>query len=129
MAVDIAKRQGDRLRVLRAIFEAADGTTSEVVRIAPTIQMQLGLSDQEVEAACDYLAGKRLIKPLAKVAEAPVYIAVELTHLGVTEMEELISAPEKPTKYLSAASIVMIVNSTVVNSAIQNASPEGRQIV
>jgi hypothetical protein len=44
MAADIVKRQADRLRVLRAVWDATDGTTSEVARTAPTIQMQLGLS-------------------------------------------------------------------------------------
>ena len=43
MAIDIAKRQADRLRVLKAIFDAADGTTSEPVRTSPTIELQLGL--------------------------------------------------------------------------------------
>lgn len=128
MTTDIAKRQADRLRVLKAIFEATDGTTSEVARTAPTIQMQLGLSDKELEAACDYLAGEGLIKPTAKINEPPGYIAVQLTYRGVKEMEESISAPGKPTKHLpSAASVIAIINSTLINSPIQNASPEGRQ--
>jgi hypothetical protein len=128
VAPDIAKRQADRLRVLRAVWDATDGTTSEVARTAPTIQMQLGLSDEELEAACDYLAGEGLIKPTAKINEAPGYIAVQLTHRGAIEMEESISAPDKPTKHLpSAASVVVIINSTLINSPIQNASPEGRQ--
>jgi hypothetical protein len=128
MAIDIAKRQADRLRVLRAVWDATDGTTSEVARIAPTIQMQLGLSDQEVVAACDYLAGGGLIRPTSKIDRGPIYISVQLTHRGVREMEESISAPDKPTKHLpSAASVVAIINSTVINSPIQSASPEGQQ--
>ena len=128
MATDIAKRQADRLRVLRAVWDATDGTTSEVARTAPTIQMQLELSDKELEAACDYLAGEGLIRPTAKINEPPVYIAVQLTQRGVREMEESISAPDKPTKHLpSGASVVAIINSTLINSPIQNASPEGHQ--
>jgi len=124
----IAKRQADRLQVLRAIWDATDGSTSEVARTAPTIQMQLGLSDKELEAACDYLAGEGLIKPTAKIDEPPVYIAVQLTHRGAREMEESISTPEKPTKHLpSAASVVVIINSTLINSPIQSASSEGHQ--
>jgi hypothetical protein len=128
VAPDIAKRQADRLRVLRAVWDATDGTTSEVARTAPTIQMQLGLSDKELEAACDYLAGEELIRPTAKISEPPGYIAVQLTHRGVREMEESISAPDKPTNHLpSATSVVAIINSTLISSPIQSASPEGHQ--
>jgi hypothetical protein len=128
MATDIAKRQADRLRVLRAVWDATDGTTSEVARTAPTIQMQLGLSDKELEAACDYLAGEGLIRPTSKINEPPGYIAVQLTHRGVREMEESISSPDMPTKHLPAAtSVIQIINSTVIASPIQSASPEGRQ--
>jgi hypothetical protein len=128
MATDIAKRQADRLRVLRAIYEGTDGTTSEVARTAPTIQKQLGLSDMELEAACDYLTGEGLIKPTVKVNEPPGYIAVQLTYRGVREMEESINAPEMPTKHLPAASVVTIINSTLINSPIQSASPEAHQM-
>jgi hypothetical protein len=77
VATDIAKRQADRLRVLRAIWEVTDGTTSEVARTAPTIQMQLGLSDKELEAACDYLAGEGLPdKPTRHLPSAASVVAV-----------------------------------------------------
>lgn len=128
MAIDIAKRQADRQRVLKAIFDAADGTTSEPVRTSPTIELQLGLSHRELEAACDFLVGQGLIRPLSKINETPVYISVQLTYRGVMEMEESISAPDRPTKHLpSAASVIAIINGTVTNSPIQSASPEGNQ--
>jgi hypothetical protein len=128
VATDIAKRQADRLRVLRAIWDATDGTTSEVARTAPTIQVQLELSDKELEAACGYLAGEGLIRPTAKIDQSPGYIAVQLTHRGVREMEESLSAPDKPTRHLpSVASVIAIINSTLINSPIQSASPEGHQ--
>jgi hypothetical protein len=128
MSVDIAKRQADRIRVLHAIFDATDGTTSEAARLAPTIQERLGLSNLDLEAACDYLAAKGLIKPTAKVDEGPVYIAAQLTGRGLDEIEAALSSPSKPTRYLpAAASVVLIINSTLVGSPIQNASPCGRQ--
>jgi hypothetical protein len=128
MAIDIAKRRADRLRVLQAVFDAAGGATSEVVRVAPTIQLQLELSHQDLQAACDYLVGEHLIKPLATINEAPVYITVQLTHRGVVEMEQSISSPDRPTKHLpSAVSVISIMNSTIINSPIQSASPDGHQ--
>jgi hypothetical protein len=128
MGVDIAKRQADRMRVLRAIFDDTDGTTSEVARLAPTIQDRLGLSDLDLEAACDYLAAKGLIRPTAKVDRGPVYIAAQLTGRGLDEIEAALSSPSQPTRYLpAAASVVQIINSTLIDSPIQNASPYGRQ--
>lgn len=126
MATDIPhveKRQADRLRVLRAVWEATNGTTSRVARTAPTIQMQLGLSDQELEDACDYLAGGGLIRPKSKINESPGYIAVQLTHRGVREMEESISAPDKPTEHLPPAISVVHIQGDVIGSPIQSGSP------
>jgi hypothetical protein len=116
------------VRVLRALFEASGGTTSEVGRTGPTIQQQLGLSDLDLQAACDYLVGKGLIKPTIKVWGPPGHIAVRLTARGLDEIEEALASPSKPTRYLPAvAPIVQIINSTLIGSPIQSASPEGRQ--
>jgi len=126
--VNVEKRKADRLRVLQAIFDAASGIEDEPVRLAPTIQSQLDLSAQDLQAACAYLVGEGLIKPIVKINEAPAYISASLTHRGAIEMERSISSPDKPTKHLpSVNSVITIINSTLHNSPIQSASPEGRQ--
>jgi hypothetical protein len=128
MAIDIAKRRADRWRVMRAIFDAADGIESEPVRTAPTIQQQLELSDRELQDACDYLAGEGLIVTVARVEEPPVHIAVLLTHRGVLEMEQSLCQPDKSTAHLPpATSVISIHNSTIIGSPIQSASPGGHQ--
>jgi hypothetical protein len=123
----VEKRQADRLRVLRAIWDATNGNPSEVARTAPTIQKQLGLSDQELEAACDYLVGEGLIRPTSKINESPGYIAVQLTHRGVREMEESISVPDKPTEHLPPAISVVHIQGDVIGSPIQSGSPGAQQ--
>ena len=80
--------------MLRAVWDASDGRASEVARTAPTIQMQLGLPDKELEDACDYLAGEGLIRPTAKINGPPAYIAVKLTHRGVTRLSRFCGEPD-----------------------------------
>jgi len=132
MTVDIAKRQADRLRLIKAIFDAADGSESEVVHFAPTIQHELGLTDQELANACNYLIGEGLISSAIKIEQPPVHIAVRLTHPGIIEIEQSMAEPTKPTEHLPAAispaiSVVTIQNSTVIGSPIQSASSDARQ--
>lgn len=126
MPIDISKRQADRLRVLEAIFVAAHGIEREPVRIQPTIQTQLELSDEELLAACAYLAGEGLIRPIPRLSGT--YVFAELTHRGVIEREKAISTPDKPTRYLPPAfSIISINNSTIIGSPVQSASPDASQ--
>ena len=94
MPIDVPKRQADRLRVLSAIYDAAAGIEHEMVRIVPTIQTQLGLSDQDLQAACVYLAGEGLIAAVSPFEESPIVVFAQLTHRGVMAMEE----PDEPLK-------------------------------
>jgi len=128
MAIDLVKRQADRLRLMKAIFEAADGVESELVRVAP-IQQELGFSNRELEDSCDYLIGERLIISLGKVAEAPAHVAVQLTHRGVMEMEQSIVAPNKPTQHFPPAISIFHVGGNIIGSAIQSGSPGAQQDV
>jgi hypothetical protein len=128
MPVNIEKRHADRLRVLKAVFDDASGIEGEMVRLAPTIQDRLGLNHQELHAACAYLVGEGLIKPGATIDQPPVYISAALTHRGAVEMEQSLGSPDKPTKHLPPVnSVITIINSTLHNSPIQSASPDGQQ--
>jgi hypothetical protein len=95
--IDVPKRHADRLRVLSAIFDAAGGVEREMVRIVPTIQAQLGLSDQDLQAACAYLAGEGLIVAVSPFEESPIVVFAQLTHRGVIAMEE----PDEPPKIMA----------------------------
>jgi hypothetical protein len=128
VAIDVTKRQADRLRVLAALFYATDGIEGQIVRLVPTIQEQLELSDQELQAACSYLVGEGLISAVAPIAESDMYFFAELTHRGVIAMEESLKDPDRPTTlFPPAVSIISINNSTLVNSPIQNGSNGGQQ--
>lgn len=103
------KRRTDAC-VMRAIYDAAEGIESEVVRTAPTIQLELVLSNEELQDACDYLAGEGLIVAVARIDQPPVYIAVQLTHCGVVEMEQSQRSPNRPTEHLPAAVTITTFN-------------------
>lgn len=128
MAIDVTKRRADRLRVLAAMFDATGGVEREPVRLVPTLQAQVGLSDEDFQAACAFLVGERLISAVYAVSN--LYVSGQLTHRGVVEMEASLGAPDKPTRYLPPAiSIVNISNSTLVDSPVQNGSADGQQTV
>jgi hypothetical protein len=95
--IDIPKRQADRLRVLSAIFDAAGGIEGEMVRIVPTVQAQLALSDRDLQAACAYLAGQGLIDTVSPIDQSSMVLFAKLTHRGVMAIEE----PEKPPKAIA----------------------------
>ena len=128
MTADIAKRQADRLRLIRAIFDAAKGMESEVVLFAPTIQRELGLTDEEIANSCNYLIGQGLISSAASITPPPIHLAARLTHRGIVEMEQSIADPSKSTGHMpSVVSVISINNSTVIGSPIQSGSPEAHQ--
>lgn len=114
---------------MKAIFEAADGVESEVVHIASTIPQELGLSNRELQDACDYLIGEGLIVSRIRAAGPPVHIGVQLTHLGITEMEQSLQAPNRPTEHFPPAVSIIHVGGDVIGSAIQSGSPGAQQEV
>jgi len=123
--VDIDKRQADRLRVMRAIFDASHGSQLEVVRVLPFLENSLGLSRQEIVDACYYLVGEGLI--VERIKAEGLIIGTEITHRGIKEMEESIQAPDKPTSHFPP--FYSIVNVHGHGNVIQSGSPGARQDV
>ena len=125
--MDIEKRQADRLRVMRAIFDAANGSEVELVRIAP-LQHSLGLSEHEVMAACHYLIGERLITAPIKV-EGDYIISVQVTHRGIKEIERSLRQPSggHSAGHFSPSISILNVHGDVIGSAIQSGSPGAQQ--
>lgn len=126
--MDIEKRQADRIRLIRAIFDAANGSEAEVVRIAP-IQQSLGLAEHEVMSACHYLIGERLITAPIKI-EDDYIVGVRITHQGVKEVERSFQTPTGQQAQAFPPSISVVnVRGNVIGSAIQSGSPGAQQDV
>jgi hypothetical protein len=126
--IDIDQRQADRLRVMRAIFDAANGGETQIVRIVPHLQQRLGLTEQEIMDAAHYLIGEGLI--VAPLKSGDYIIGVRLRHRGIKEMEQSLQSPDKPTHYFPPASyVVNNFHGDVIGSAVQSGSPGARQEV
>src|SRR6266566_8770320 len=121
--MDIEKRRANRLRVMKEIFDASGGSETVVVHTAPHphaphLPESLGLSDEEIADACNYLAGEGLIVAAIEVAEDPAPIGVQITHRGIKEMEQSLQAPREPTEHFHSAFSVIHIEGDVIGSAI-----------
>lgn len=126
--VDIEARKAMRLRVMKVIFDEADGSTTSYLD-GFALARAIGLSDQEMGDACAYLEGEGLISAQVRVVDQFTPAAIQLTHKGIKEMEESLQSPERPTEHFPPASSVINIHGNVIGSAIQNGSPGARQDV
>jgi hypothetical protein len=145
--VDIEKRRTDRLRVMKAIFDASRGSESSVVS-GRQLKFDVGISGRDLADACKYLQGEGLI---TAIYERPPYsdvvhvrglphsrssphrtpyetpYEVRITHRGIKEMEESLQAPDEPTKHFPPAVSIINIQGSVIGSAIQSGSPVAQQ--
>jgi hypothetical protein len=126
--LDIEKRRADRLRVMKAIFDASSGS-EDVFVSGPELLENLGLSDQELGDACKYLEGEHLISTTQTMWGHLTPYMIQITHWGIKEMEQSLTAPSEPTQHFPPAISVINVHGSVIGSAIQSASPGARQEV
>jgi hypothetical protein len=125
---DIEKRQADRLRVMKAIFEASGGSESTVVSGTELLD-SLGLPDQELGDVCKYLEGERLIAINRTAWGHWTPFIIHVTHRGIKEMEQSARAPQEPTRHFPPAVSIVNVHGPVIGSAIQSGSPGAHQTV
>ena len=126
--VDIAKRRADRLLVMKAIFDASQGSESMYVS-GPELLDALELTDQELGDACTYLEGEGLIETTQTLWGHLTPYHIQITHRGILEMEQSLGAPEEPTQHFPPAVSIINVGGSVIGSAIQSGSPGAHQEV
>lgn len=83
----LSERKSLRRQILREIYDRSGGTSALIN--AGMLRADLGVSDQEMAAACEYLAGEGLALLEADTfgtTATPSLIA--LTHKGVVEAED-----------------------------------------
>ncbi|WP_328398550.1 hypothetical protein OHS70_17485 [Streptomyces sp. NBC_00390] len=83
----LSERKSLRRQILREIYDRSGGTSALID--AKVLQVDLGVSDHEMAAACEYLAGEGLALLEADTfgtAATPSLIA--LTHKGVVQAED-----------------------------------------
>ncbi|GEJ99745.1 hypothetical protein HKX69_06280 [Streptomyces argyrophyllae] len=81
----LRERKNNREAVLRSLYGAVERNRPEVS--GSVLRAELGLPDEDLSAACSYLADEGLISVDWTSHRTPA--AVSLTHEGIRLMEEL----------------------------------------
>lgn len=124
----IQKRQAQRLLVMQAIFNASGGSEYTSVSGQDLLDT-LGLPDQELGDACQYLEGEFLIEGTRTMWGHLTPFAVNITHQGIKEMEQSLQAPAQPTEHFPPALSIIHIQGNLIGSPIQSGSPGARQEV
>jgi hypothetical protein len=124
---DIAQRRADRLRVMNAIYEAAEGSRMSHVSGGWLLE-HLGLSDEELGGICEYLEGEHLITAGREYWGHHTPFMILLTHAGIEEMKRSREVPDQATEHFPPISVIH-VEGDAIGSAIQVGSPRAHQAV
>jgi hypothetical protein len=120
---DIGRRRTDRLRVMNAIYEAAEGSRMSHVSGGWLLE-HLGLSDEELGGICRYLEGEHLITAGQEYWGHHTPFMILLTHAGIEEMKRSRAAPHQATAHFPPISVIHIEG-----DAIQVGGPRVHQAV
>jgi hypothetical protein len=120
----INQRRALRTQFMNELYEMADGSQTNFVAtrdIAERLGLvfEYGKDHDEVFAIVQYLEEERLIEATGDGE------AVNLTHLGILEVEQAQSQPDEPTQHF--APINLVYGHTFTNSPIQQGSPGATQ--
>jgi hypothetical protein len=101
----IQKRDGQRLTLLRTLFDETNKSGNFYIGLEPT---KLGMTEPEFTSAARYLDGEGLVE--AQYMDGPP--ALRISHSGIKEIEAMLRFPERETEHFTPVTI-NIVNSTV----------------
>ena len=124
---DIARRRADRLRVMNAIYEAAEGSRMSHVSGGWLLE-HLELSDEELGGICRYLEGEQLITAGREYWGHHTPFMILLTHAGIEEMKRSREAPDQATEHFPPISVIHI-EGDAISSAIQVGKPRAHEAV
>jgi hypothetical protein len=124
---DITRRRADRLHVLNAIYEAAEGSRMSHVSGGWLLE-NLDLSDEELGGICRYLEGEHLITAGSEYWGHHTPFMIVLTRAGIEEMQRSRQAPDQATAHFPPISVIHI-EGDAIGSAIQVGSPRAHQAV
>jgi hypothetical protein len=124
---DIARRRADRLRVMNAIYEAAEGSRMSHVSGGWLLE-HLELSDEELGGICRYLEGEHLITAGREHWGHHTPFMILLTHAGIEEMKRSRQAPDQATEHFPPIAVIHI-EGDAIGSAIQVGGPRAHQAV
>jgi hypothetical protein len=118
---DIARRNADRLRVMNAIFEAAEGSRMSHVS-GDWLLEHLEMSDEDLGSICRYLEAEQLITAGPEYWGHHTPFMVLLTYAGIEEMKRSREVPDQATEHFPPISVIHI-EGDAIGSAIQAGNP------
>jgi hypothetical protein len=124
---DIGRRRADRLRVMNAIYEAAEGSRMSHVSGGWLLE-HLELSDEELASVCRYLEGERLITAGREHWDHHTPFMILLTQAGIEETKRSRAAPDQATEHFPPISVIH-VEGDAIGSAIQVGNPRAHRAV
>jgi hypothetical protein len=124
---DIARHRAGRLRVMNAIYEAAEGSRMSHVSGGWLLE-HLELSDEELGGVCRYLEGEHLITAGREHWGHHTPFMILLTDAGIEEMKRSRAAPDQATEHFPPISVIH-VEGDAIGSAIQVGGPRAHQAV
>jgi hypothetical protein len=111
MSDSLEQKKAKRFRFLHALYDRTGGDQHQQPSMWD-IGSELGLSQQETDLVVQYLEGEHLLE----FAAMGGYISIN--HYGVLQVEQALSAPEKPTQYFPPVINVLHIGN-VSGSSIQ----------
>lgn len=122
---DAAGRHADRLRVMNAIYEAAEGSQASHVS-GEWLLTHLDLPDAELGSICRYLEGEHLITAGREHWDHDTPFMILLTGTGAAEMERSRAAPEQATEHFPPIRVIRTAGDAI-GSAVQVGHPRARR--
>jgi hypothetical protein len=109
---DLQRRQAARWRLLKAVYDIADGRTGKPVPM-PAAYDSAGLEQDEGKATFDYLRGEGLL-------DQNTVLFLLLTHPGVKEVEEVLSnGGARGTEHFAAGTMQFVQNFNAPMGSVQ----------
>ena len=124
---DVARHRAARLRVMNAIYEAAEGSPMSHVSGGWLLE-HLELSDEELGGICRYLEDEHLITAGQEYWGHHTPFMILLTHAGIEEMKRSRAAPDQATEHFPPISVIH-TEGDAIGSAIQVGGPRAHQAV
>lgn len=110
--VTIEEKKRMRFEFLQKLYEITDGRTDKIVDLKP-ISEELGLDKKVTDSIVQYLSDEYLLKWVA-------HGIIRIEHLGILEIEEALSNPDKPTDHFLPVNIIQA--DTIIGSIQQGGS-------
>lgn len=120
MKNNIQEIQRKRFQFLQKLYEDTNGSEFESVNLSE-LGLKLGFSESDTDKIYEYLHAKGLVEDIDLAGSSGI------THQGIVEIENAISAPDKPTSYFPPLNYIHVEQ--MIGSQIQQGTNQSSQVL